>query len=820
MASKVYTINIDGNAVPALNLIKKEATALEKEIRGLTPGTEIFTQKVDQLGQKKAQIAQVSTEIKSLAQAAATSAAATGGAAKATEANTAATEKGGTSMAALRKQYREQDQVLGTLIEGTAEYAEQLKKMADTRDAMGDLKGAIAALNPDAKLQGFLQLGEVATAAFSIATVAAENFGLSGGSLEKYQAKLLGLISVIQSIETFRAALEPEKFAGIKAIYASITGGLASVRAGFSLTAIQARISSITIRQALLATGVGALVVAIGLLIANFDTVKEYGAKIYERFKPFFDKMLAAFSAIGDGVRTAFHYLTFGLVDDVETAARAVANAEAKIARARAARLADNEKTYADAIDKGLAIDQRAAVARAKIAGDSEVQLARIALQGAKDRVEALRGVRAADDELRARLLEARAAVADAERALTKVLEDEAKKRQEAREKAEKESFDKFKKSTDGLERIPVTVELRPDLEKFGKLPTELPTLVLPVKVDERALADENFQKITENIQRASQTASSIVQSLASEATTLVDAQLEALGDRLSSLDERLSTSRSQIEKDEQALETASGARRSFLIGKIEQEKKAEAGLRKERAAAAAEQKAAEERKQKLQDRTTKANQIAVAVETILATVSMIRTAANSGQFAGPAAPFVIAATAAAGVAAALALKSALKFEAGGMLPGGVVQGPSHANGGVKGTGRFANVEVEGGEFIVNKTSTARFLPVLQQLNEIGRTRYVPASDVHFASGGQLPSPSPVRPTSGAPGESASAPLAAAELLGGLLAIRAQLERVEHAVMIAPTLAPKPVLRIGTVEAEAISEQQAQAAQQKALATF
>jgi hypothetical protein len=61
-------------------------------------------------------------------------------------------------------------------------------------------------------------------------------------------------------------------------------------------------------------------------------------------------------------------------------------------------------------------------------------------------------------------------------------------------------------------------------------------------------------------------------------------------------------------------------------------------------------------------------------------------------------------------------------FASGGIIPakGGLINGPSHAAGGVRGTGRFNNVEVEGGEAIVNKNSTQKFLPLLSKLNELG----------------------------------------------------------------------------------------------------
>lgn len=50
---------------------------------------------------------------------------------------------------------------------------------------------------------------------------------------------------------------------------------------------------------------------------------------------------------------------------------------------------------------------------------------------------------------------------------------------------------------------------------------------------------------------------------------------------------------------------------------------------------------------------------------------------------------------------------------------GGLLIGPSHKYGGIKGKGRFGNIEVEGGEFVVNKRATKRFLPLLHQINSI-----------------------------------------------------------------------------------------------------
>lgn len=76
------------------------------------------------------------------------------------------------------------------------------------------------------------------------------------------------------------------------------------------------------------------------------------------------------------------------------------------------------------------------------------------------------------------------------------------------------------------------------------------------------------------------------------------------------------------------------------------------------------------------------------------------------------------------------------------MAEGGVVQGPSHAGGGVRGTGNFANVEVEGGEAVINKESTARYKSLLSAINVAGGGR--PLTPSRFNAAGGIVPPVPV----------------------------------------------------------------------------
>lgn len=73
---------------------------------------------------------------------------------------------------------------------------------------------------------------------------------------------------------------------------------------------------------------------------------------------------------------------------------------------------------------------------------------------------------------------------------------------------------------------------------------------------------------------------------------------------------------------------------------------------------------------------------------------------------------------------------ASVQFEKGGLTRGGMFQGASHANGGVKFRVGGTIHEAEGGEAIINKKSTARFRPILSAINSYN------GNGVKFADGG------------------------------------------------------------------------------------
>ena len=85
------------------------------------------------------------------------------------------------------------------------------------------------------------------------------------------------------------------------------------------------------------------------------------------------------------------------------------------------------------------------------------------------------------------------------------------------------------------------------------------------------------------------------------------------------------------------------------------------------------------------------------------------------------------------------AIIASQRFQPVKFAKGGLVQGASHEQGGVpftvKGRGGY---EMEGNEFIVNKKSTAQFLPLLEQINAFGAGN-TPVRAGMFANGGVVP---------------------------------------------------------------------------------
>ena len=135
------------------------------------------------------------------------------------------------------------------------EALEAAKKVALLRDEFGDLNDRIAALNPDAKFKAFSQSLQGVAGGFAGLQGAIGLFGTESAELEKQLLKVQSALALSEGINSVLAAKDSFRTLGVLI--------RTNVVKAFS-----------TLRGALIATGIGALVVGVGLLIANFETVK------------------------------------------------------------------------------------------------------------------------------------------------------------------------------------------------------------------------------------------------------------------------------------------------------------------------------------------------------------------------------------------------------------------------------------------------------------------------------------------------------------------------------------------------------------------
>jgi hypothetical protein len=123
-----------------------------------------------------------------------------------------------------------------------------------------------------------------------------------------------------------------------------------------------------------------------------------------------------------------------------------------------------------------------------------------------------------------------------------------------------------------------------------------------------------------------------------------------------------------------------------------------------------------------------------IAEAIINGALAMTKVTAQTGVLAFAFSPFIAAMT-----AAQIAVIASQKFAKGGIIEkfanGGMVQGKSHAQGGEKFAVGGRVVELEGGEAVINKRSTAMFKGQLSAMNAAG-------GGVKFADGGLMNMPS------------------------------------------------------------------------------
>ena len=174
------------------------------------------------------------------------------------------------------------------------------RRAAELTDAIGDSRALIDAFNPDAKFKALTAtLGGVA-AGFSVVQGAVGLLGEESESVEKMILKVQSAMAISEGIQAIGESVD--SFRQLGAVIRATTlyqKALAAATAIQTFVMNGATLAARALRGALIATGVGALVVGVGLLIANFDKVKKVVMNL-----------IPGLSAVGDVVMSIVNTVT------------------------------------------------------------------------------------------------------------------------------------------------------------------------------------------------------------------------------------------------------------------------------------------------------------------------------------------------------------------------------------------------------------------------------------------------------------------------------------------------------------------------------
>ena len=258
-------------------------------------------------------------------------------------------EAGGLSMREMTKTMKEYQNIAIQAGASSPIGAQALQNASSLKDEIGDLKAQTTALSSDfVGLDTSMAGIEVGAQAFMGVQSAMALAGVENEKLTQTMVKLQAVQGLVNSVTTIANKLNSDSILGIqlrtaweKLKNSSFVQGTVATTAQTTAIGAQtgATLASATatatatgglklFRLALISTGIGAIVVGLGLLIANFDTVSKWVLKAREEFEKLGPGMkiavgiavlaFAPLLGVIYGVVKALEY--FGVVDDVQTA--------------------------------------------------------------------------------------------------------------------------------------------------------------------------------------------------------------------------------------------------------------------------------------------------------------------------------------------------------------------------------------------------------------------------------------------------------------------------------------------------------------------
>ena len=158
------------------------------------------------------------------------------------------------------------------------------KRAAELKDAIGDAKALTDAFNPDAKFKALSGSLQGVVGGFTAVQGAIGAFGVKSEEVEQALLKVNSAMALSQGLQSVGDSVDSFKNLGtvIKSstafqfLYNAATSTATAVQTAFGVATNVTSTGFKLLRGAIISTGIGALVVGLGMVIANFDSISAW----------------------------------------------------------------------------------------------------------------------------------------------------------------------------------------------------------------------------------------------------------------------------------------------------------------------------------------------------------------------------------------------------------------------------------------------------------------------------------------------------------------------------------------------------------------
>jgi hypothetical protein len=161
---------------------------------------------------------------------------------------------------------------------------EAAKRASELKDAIGDARDLTDAFNPDAKFAALSGSIQGVVGGFTAVQGAIGAFGVKSEEVEQALLKVNSAMALSQGLQSVGQSVDSFKQLGavirssttFQFLYNAATSTATAVQSAFGVATAATTTGFKLLRGAIISTGIGALVVGLGMVIANFDSISAW----------------------------------------------------------------------------------------------------------------------------------------------------------------------------------------------------------------------------------------------------------------------------------------------------------------------------------------------------------------------------------------------------------------------------------------------------------------------------------------------------------------------------------------------------------------